>query len=243
MSTLTVGRKLTECICRRAVCCRATSSIYDKRKKKKRQAEKMSREGAEGPAPSNHGRSERHYYKVNHPAILGTQVCMDESGVIDMSHHKSGDQPEGQDVRFHSSASWAWWPSIGMDDCSGGGATECIDGATGLVLFFPEDDAGASVPAVNKLDVPFNHKGLATMSRLSTQSLLDLHFDIARLLEGKGLEMPGTTRKLVDGRPRTVLQIRSFKQQVSPKYEAQKHDLLTNHPLLRHWNRRETVCK
>lgn len=54
MSTLTVGRKLTECICRRAVCCRALPPPK--------------------VAPCNE------MYSLNHPAIMGTGVYMDESG-------------------------------------------------------------------------------------------------------------------------------------------------------------------
>lgn len=58
MSTLTVGRKFTSCICRRAICCRATP--------KKR------------CSPTTDSPS----YKLHHPTVMGTAVYMDESGEL-----------------------------------------------------------------------------------------------------------------------------------------------------------------
>ena len=57
MSSLICGRKFTESVCRRAVCCRAWG--FNERKK-------------------------CHSYKLNHPTIMGTGVYVDENGVIDM---------------------------------------------------------------------------------------------------------------------------------------------------------------
>ena len=57
MSTITVGRKLTACICRRAVCCRADGFGQD--------AER-------GPF--------RKKYSLHHPAVMGTGVYMDDNG-------------------------------------------------------------------------------------------------------------------------------------------------------------------
>lgn len=93
MESLTVGRKFTSCICRRAICCRAV---------------------AKGKAPSTR-------YSLHHPAIMGTGVLMDVSGILGMH-----DESEfGQDVRFNSSHCYAWWPGLNGD-------LEMIDGNNGL---------------------------------------------------------------------------------------------------------------
>jgi hypothetical protein len=101
LSTLTVGRKLTECICRRAVCCRI---------------------GVEGSLKDASGitKPTQPKYHLNHPAIMGTAVYMDEGDI----ETRKGEV--GQDVRFHSTLSWAWWPHRNAN-------MECIDGSTGFL--------------------------------------------------------------------------------------------------------------
>eukprot|EP00980_Cylindrotheca_fusiformis_P001971 scaffold443_cov125-Cylindrotheca_fusiformis.AAC.20 len=63
LSSLTVGRKLTECICRRAVCCRLSRL----------------------PLPTDDSP-----YRINHPSIMGTSVYLDESGVIEVDNETRG---------------------------------------------------------------------------------------------------------------------------------------------------------
>lgn len=93
MESLTVGRKFTSCICRRAICCRAVE-------KKTTLA---------------------NTYSLHHPAIMGTGIYMDVTGILKMH-----DESEfGQDVRFDSSLCYAWWPDLGDD-------LEVIDGSNGL---------------------------------------------------------------------------------------------------------------
>ena len=106
MASLTVGRKFTSCICQRAVCCRAV----EKAKSRKEQVPTTDTE-------------ESTTYSLHHPAVMGTGMYMDDSGVLGMS-----DESEfGQEVRFYSPLCYAWWPSMDGDE-------ECIDGSTGLAV-------------------------------------------------------------------------------------------------------------
>jgi Adenosine-deaminase (editase) domain len=224
MSTLTVGRKLTEVVCRRAVCCRAAA--IKPKKKAKRVATKASASLESGNNVS----------QVNHPAIMGTAVYMDDGGVIEMAI--PGDRVEGQDVRFHSSLSWAWWPSIMHDkdptstdqEGTSRSTAECIDGATGFAV------SGTLVRAElgDTLSIGHGDETLVSVSRISTAALLDLYIRVMSTLESES--KAAVTSK---ARPSSLLGLREFKKHVSPEYEAQKNDLLTKHPLLRHWKRRE----
>jgi hypothetical protein len=97
MSSLVVGRKFTECICRRAVCCRAAASKSRKKNSKKLQVEEQ--------AQSTNNK-ESTGYTFHHPSIMQTGVYMDEYGVIEMNNKDTEEQCTiGQDVRFHSSLS------------------------------------------------------------------------------------------------------------------------------------------
>jgi hypothetical protein len=49
---------------------------------------------------------------------------MNDTGEIDKQ------QRTGQDVRFHSTLSWAWWPALSVN----GQEAECLDGATGWAI-------------------------------------------------------------------------------------------------------------
>jgi len=110
METLTVGRKFTACICRRAVCCRAAIMP-----KKKQQAQVECRHD------ENQG-----FYRLHHPTVMGTSIYMDDLGVLDMKNKVE----ECQDVRFDSPLCWAWWLGENHEHCE----AECIDGSTGFAL-------------------------------------------------------------------------------------------------------------
>mmetsp|Transcript_18620 Transcript_18620/g.31790 ORF Transcript_18620/g.31790 Transcript_18620/m.31790 type:complete len:262 (-) Transcript_18620:18-803(-) len=105
MTTLTVGRKFTSCICRRAICCRAI------------------------PKPNNNNETEATTtrYMLHHPAVMGTGVYMDESGSLDMSNSTQF----GKDVQFHDPSCWVWWPDLPKES-GGSSLAECIDGNTGF---------------------------------------------------------------------------------------------------------------
>jgi double-stranded RNA-specific adenosine deaminase len=85
MSTLTVGRKMTECICRRAVCCRAKGfgdvRLCSKPKKtsgdtsEKRSEQVNNEQKVEEPKKLS-------MYRLNHPSLMGTSVYMNESGML-----------------------------------------------------------------------------------------------------------------------------------------------------------------
>jgi hypothetical protein len=133
ISSLTVGRKLTECICRRAVCCRIHNLPLPE----------VSLDEEEGTS-----------YRVNHPSIMGTAVYMDESGVVETSNETTG-----QDVRFHSTSAWTWWQSIDEEKFIGaidGAKTrhfECIDGFTGFLADDNTEDADTKASRVSTLSL------------------------------------------------------------------------------------------
>ena len=91
LSTVTVGRKLSGVVCRRAICCRLDHS----------RCPKIDHNNADAVVGSHV------YYRTNHPAVMGTAVYLDETGVVATSN-----ESKGQDVRFHSTVSWVWWPAI-----------------------------------------------------------------------------------------------------------------------------------
>jgi len=187
LNTLTVGRKLTQCICRRAVCCRLS-----------RLPEFPSKELEES-------------YSINHPSIMGTAVYLDEGGVIEVDNEN-----RGQDVRFHSSKCWAWWPSIcdeEKDTTDNLCKFECIDGATGFL--FTEVESNDSKPPI---------------SRLSTSSLVSCFLDAYRIACGKSELDKKPSLKLDD--------LLTLKKEISPKHESVKEQILTKHRILRQWKRR-----
>ena len=246
METLTVGRKLTECICRRAICCRAASAVNDKKKKQDRKRKcsgtKQNDKEASVVSQSEIG------FRINHPAILGTAVYMDDTGIIDMSHRvDEKEKEEGQDVRFHSIMSWAWWPCIGMGDnfgADGDTQAECIDGATGLAIITgskknDEHPLGLEPNVFSENTVPLcNHSSGEAMSSLSTKALVDLYTDIMELLDD--FKVPEHCRRIGFDLS-TLAHFRAFKLQSSPDYETRKQELLSKHPLFRHWIRRANV--
>lgn len=246
MSSLTVGRKLTECICRRAVCCRAAPARAKKKKKGTH-----SKNATQGISIADESRRKggdtgacRRNYRINHPTIMGTQVYMDETGVIDMSlqhgHEKGESTIEGQDVRFHNSLSWAWWPSINLEENGSNEkqlSVECIDGATGWAV------------ALENEETPGSPRQEHSASRLSTLSLFGLYLKIqesialkrnSRSVDFKDPKFREISRKYVcHNLPMTLTILRDYKRRMSPEYEAEKLELLTKHPLFCQWKRRE----
>jgi hypothetical protein len=128
MTTLTIGRKFSRAICQRAVCCRA--------------------EGF-----GNGSNNDK--YKLNHPALMETNVYMDESG----THQMEGIKRIGEDASFDSTLCWVWWPGKGSNDA------DCIDGRTGLVT---TSCGGETVQKTLYSDV-------------STYALLKINLEILRL--------------------------------------------------------------
>jgi double-stranded RNA-specific adenosine deaminase len=189
ISTLTVGRKLTECICRRAVCCRM--------------------EGGKQRQPSD---AAANGYRMNHPAILGTAVYMDESGVVETNA-----DTVGQDVRFHSPLSWAWWSSTSETDEDSSSTLECIDGSTGLLV-----------------DTSKSDKAEAIASRVSTQALVGLFLEAYNEVQDNG------NTKKVSNLPTSLTGLRLLKEGLSTDHENTKELLLTKHRILRQWKRRST---
>jgi hypothetical protein len=186
LSSLTVGRKLTECICRRAVCCR------------------LSR------LPSPEGESA---YRINHPSIMGTGVYLDESGAVEVDN-----TTRGQDVRFHSSMSWAWWHSMHDEDASmvdGGDIFERIDGVTGLLAKDEAEDMAST-----------------GVSRVSTRSLLSIFLKAYNLASS-------ATETIQDSL--SLKELLSLKRKISPNHEAAKERILSKHRILRQWRRRSKM--
>ena len=219
MATLTVGRKFTECICRRAVCCRLERKIANKKKN----ARKLNYDGT---------------FRLHHPAIMGTAVYMDEGAM------ESNTTVLGQDVRFHSSLSWACWPSSPstLDPSENAGkeganihqtfTVECIHGSSGFLVIDPDgigrtDDASEATDAVSQIST-------YSLGKLFSQTLL-----LAQQLEQNGgnAEKNGTVSPDLDGSS-TLVSLREWKRLVSADYEKAKDDLLNHHRILRQWKRR-----
>ena len=137
MTTLTVGRKMTNVICRRAVCCRAwgygdTATSQNKRAKNEESKDiSFTKSSTKDSA-----------YKLNHPVIMGTSVYIDEDGVLDMA----GERTIGQDIRFDSNLCWAFAASWD--------AAECINGRTGFLSDFDpasEESTGGSKRGISQI--------------------------------------------------------------------------------------------
>lgn len=159
---------------------------------------------------------------------MGTAVYLDESGVIDMSNPNN---QEGQDVRFYCSQSWvSWLQPEDFNDDSSEYIVECLDGSTGFAIPF---DATA-----NDLTVEVTAKSL---SLISTTALVESFLEIDSLLENQLLLQQ--TEHCVEStalqRPFLLPELRRLKTSISGPYEAAKSRLLTKHPVLRDWTRRE----
>lgn len=119
----------------------------------------------------------------------------------------------GQDVRFHSPYSWVWWPGLGA-------TAECIDGSTGWAVTDPGNATDDDIS--NNGKVCTNER-----SKVSTSALTDAYLEIQQEAKGSG--------------PTTLNGLRELKKRASAEYEDAKELLLTRHPLLRQWKRREFV--
>lgn len=123
-----------------------------------------------------------------------------------------------QDTRFASSLAWVWWPFICVDSRKSAseegkrGTAECIDGSTGMVYDYFGDTYDAS-----------------NGSMISTKELQRLFSQVKG--DEDALERETTTN--------TLKQLRAFKRQTSPEYEAVKDELLSKHRVFRQWRRRE----
>ncbi len=225
--TLTVGRKLSAITCRRAVCCRAVGSNALKRSKCNR-AKEIRKDNACGS-------NDRSLLcdqvgtiigdiLPKHPVIMGTSVYLDEEGVVETDP----DNP-GQDVRFHSSLSFAWWlgteesPTIVSID---NGSLECIDGATGWAVDPTVVENG------QRGNTDCGQEGLNKfVSFVSTTALVNLFLSIYQ----------NTTPSKGDDSKRTVGKLRELKLRYGGEYERRKAAYLAEHEVLRTWNRRHLL--
>jgi len=213
-----VGRKFTECICRRAVCCRMQPSV-----RKNKRIRTCSHQEVSSPPKEPHCEDSGNpnivtQYRHNHPAIMGNAIYMDESGVVETSS-----TVRGQDVRFHSSKAWCWWPSKGKEK-DGTDLAECIDGVTGYVWsdLLPDDS--------NKHDI----------SRVSTFSLVEEFLKANEIIQTQsdGNYKDGQELCSLRNTFGTLGELKTLKLAVAPEYEGMKGTLLSNHPIFRYWRRR-----
>jgi Adenosine-deaminase (editase) domain len=255
LSTLTVGRKFTECICRRAVCCRLVRPETEKRNRKRTDHTKLRQEQ---PPKEQNGQStisaqtvptiptymRRSSYQLNHPAILGTSVLLHEGAV------ETQIDTIGQDVRFHSSLCWAWWPSSSSSSCcpplnhisaepptsdNDDTGIECIDGATGFSVM-PHDYNNSPF---EKSTTDSHHE---TLSPISTYALAKLFLETCALAQHRQ-ETTTTAEEEEDydalrGKLGTLKGLRQWKSLVSPEYEVTKKNLFGTHVVLKQWKRR-----
>jgi hypothetical protein len=227
MSTLTVARKFTECICRRAVCCRANGAFVSRRKR--------NHSLLDGASELDHELLSNGF-ALSHPTIMGTGIYMDDSGVLAME----GVKGVGEDVRFHSDLAWVWCPA--MRDA------ECINGVTGFA-----HDAHHVHSHDCALDNTANQKKIFegnTLSQVSTTSFVRQYYDLHRLGPPCAVISPALESTVDKTKLRTkpfteytLLNLRDLKRQCSPVYEKAKDELLSNHRVLRGWVRRENFCR
>jgi len=171
-------------------------------------------------------------FKLNHPAIMGTGVYLDDSGVIDMS----GSKTIGQDVRFLSTLCWIWWPGGDKNNVKTGKSdelynAECIDGETGMIHCYEDSDLGME-----------RRKDDADYSAVSTFALTNLYLKIDGILNERGNAEDNTKSMSRGGIDKLSLEgLRALKWRASPTYESNKDSLLQKHKVFIHWNRRQTV--
>jgi hypothetical protein len=246
--TLTVGRKLSQAACRRAICCRIgppdnhASPCSSSSRGCPNDEEKMKDDttttdpDATTQDPKSRSRHKRWSFDkehlMHHPVIMGTSVYLDEHGVIEMSPSRV----PGQDVRFHSSLSWAWWlgegeSSVSTQDGTNNGCLECINGSTGWAVPKKKKPTNTSSDGeASHLEEYEEDSHDEVRSRISTAALVDLFLEMERV---RG----GTTDAA--GPPTTLEELREMKRRVSTVYEERKELFLTGHPVLRQWRRRE----
>jgi hypothetical protein len=236
LSTLTVGRKLSGAVCRRAICCRLDTRCRQPRLPMPQQ---------NLPDSSNDDRNiVENKYRVNHPAVMGTSVYLD-MGVVDTSNIDE----RGQDVRFHSSFVWCWWrgPPTNrnndkdcMKDCEDG-VLECIESASGLLVQLDENQCNQNA---------HTRQDRSVASNVSTEKLISLFLQVYHHVATTG--KPENTKGDIDSVDKitreqanphlrfnnTLDGIHQIKKQCSPVHETFKDLLLKEHKVLSQWRRR-----
>mmetsp|Transcript_1622 Transcript_1622/g.4441 ORF Transcript_1622/g.4441 Transcript_1622/m.4441 type:complete len:172 (-) Transcript_1622:257-772(-) len=167
---------------------------------------------------------------------MGTAVYLDEGTV------ETNADAIGQDVRFHSSLCWAWWPSLAVEDTTQ--SIECIDGVTGLrhvhtqrsILSNSKDQTqeGGTIKTATldakKTDTSPTQQD--EISLISTQRLFDLN-----------TKMAGVTGHAASANKAMSLHdLRAHKLSHASEYENAKTDLLEQHRVFRTWRRRENYA-
>ena len=218
MSSLTVGRKFSAATSRRAICCRL--------------AQRSDRHDSHHHAAAASDSSSPNF-RLNHPTVMGTAVYMDETGVIDMTVPNDA----GQDVRFFSSKSWASWMLTSKEH-----VVECIDASAG---FAASSDASSMQQEQQLLT---RTSGNQRASKISTLALVESFLEIESVLRQSSRlscsndDTALTTNFLAEPTrsvPATLRELRVLKSSISSPYETFKNKLLTKHPVLRDWKRRE----
>jgi hypothetical protein len=226
ISTLTVGRKLSGSVCRRAICCRLDTRC---------------RQPTLDESSSTTINTSSKKYRINHPAVIGTSVYLD-TGVVDTG---SNVDVTGQDVRFHSSVSWVWW--LGSYECNNTisiGTVECIDSTSGLVVNLSSDEQQQQ-----------HHTNSTVAPRVSTKELTSAFVQAYNLatnfnnIDIDGAESISINNDDSDDKIKlrqenqslcfsTLIGLRQVKKICSPIHEEFKDLLLTKHKVLSHWRRR-----
>uniref|UniRef100_A0A6U9WLL4 A to I editase domain-containing protein n=1 Tax=Pseudo-nitzschia australis TaxID=44445 RepID=A0A6U9WLL4_9STRA len=259
MSTLTVGRKLSGPVCRRAICCR-----LDTRCRLPKLAMPLNQDAGthNNTMDDSHNNVNSVEYRVNHPAVMGTSVYLD-GGVVDTSNVKE----KGQDVRFHSSFVWAW--------CAGSskhsdimktnsktyydGILECIESSTGLLANLSDEQQakhdidkglyGTVAPQVSTKELTSAflkvYREAATninnscdaSGQSGSASSNDSNIDGKLTLEGSNL---GSWANDINA----LSALRKVKKTCSPIHEEIKDRLFAEHRVLSQWRRRgyEDIC-
>jgi hypothetical protein len=201
METMTVGRKLSVPMCQRAVCCRVHAQTEHHSKKRQR-----------------HRQQQLQIIQVHHPAILATNVYLDETGVIDMEVTKHA----GGEVQFHNLLCWVTWEQKNYKKSSQH-VVECIDGSTGYrVAQDTSDDTNAHIPSTSGI------------SQVSSIALVQSFWDLCLFQRTEQM-----TAKLMPKSLTLLSELRNLKHEVAPTYEQAKTVLTTQHPIFRDWRRRE----
>jgi hypothetical protein len=226
ISTLTVGRKLSGSVCRRAICCRLDT-----------RCRQPTLEGSSSKTINNNK------YRINHPAVIGTSVYLD-TGVVDTG---SNVDVIGQDVRFHSSVSWVWW--LGSYECNNTisiGIVECIDSTSGLLANLSSDE---------QQQQQRHHTNSTVAPRVSTKELTSAFVQAYNLATNfNNIDIDGAKSISINSDDSddkiklrqenqslcftTLIGLRQVKKICSPIHEEFKDLLLTKHKVLSHWRRR-----
>lgn len=218
LSTITIARKFSNVICRRALCCRvsaspsATENYY-------------SHHAIQSP------------YRLHHPAIMGTGVYLDDT-ILEMNLTVV----EGANVKFESKLSWAWCSGMGVECLNGGNGLLYDFDAEGIDLGRIDSYIGCctttndcldwrcvsklSSASFIKLYHSIQHESLGHSTRSNSNVVLG------------SLQNGLVTDEIVPS-AFSLSTLRSLKREVAPLYEHAKDQLLTMHPIFRGWKRRE----